>query len=478
MTAMARVLVVDDEPAVRFTIAEALTGGGFDVVAVASAAEALAKVAGMGRLAAVDAVVSDLVMPGEDGLALAARLRDLDGELPVILLTARGSEAIAVAAMKAGVHDYLTKPFAIDELRVVVARACEARRLRRASRDLALGRALGPGSVPAIAGDSPAWRALMDQVAKVGPRDVTVLVQGETGTGKELIAAALHAASPRRTGPFVRFNCGAIPADLAEAELFGHARGAFTGATSDRRGFFAQADGGTLVLDEVGELPLALQPGLLRALQNGEIQRVGAGRIERVDVRVIACTNRDLRADIAAGRFRADLFYRLAVVDLQVPPLRDRPGDIPALIDVLCARLGHRWGMQAPQFSPALVAALAARDWPGNVRELENALARLVALGAGRADPATGGVIFDVDALAAAGLTAPPVGTSNAAAVAVSAVPASAPLRAQIDAFERQLLAQALQECAGNQSEVARRLGVTRTTLLDKLKRHGLHRPA
>jgi DNA-binding NtrC family response regulator len=368
------------------------------------------------------------------------------------------------------VHDYLTKPFAIDELRLVVARATEAHQLRRARRDLALARVLGtPPEAAAgpIVGDSPAWRALMHQVRRAGRRDVTVLVRGETGTGKELIAAALHAESPRSGQAFVRFNCAAIPADLAEAELFGHARGAFTGAAAERRGYFGQAHGGTLVLDEVGELPLGVQSSLLRALANGEIQRVG-GRIELVDVRVIACTNRDLRAEVAAGRFREDLYYRLAVIELEVPPLRERRADIPSLVTALGRRLAARWGLGAVNFSPALIEALAARDWPGNVRELENALARLLALH----EPAAGSegdvAELDVDALAALGSR--PVTTTAPAA--------TAPLRVRVDAFERELLASALAVCAGNQSEVARRLGITRTTLLDKLKRHGLHRPA
>jgi transcriptional regulator with GAF, ATPase, and Fis domain len=291
----------------------------------------------------------------------------------------------------------------------------------------------------------------MEQVRRAGRRDDTVLVRGETGTGKELIAAALHAESARHAAPLVRFNCAALPAELAESELFGHARGAFTGATADRRGYFAQADGGTLVLDEVGELPPAVQAALLRALQGGEIQRVG-GRVEKVDVRVIACTNRDLAAEVTAGRFRQDLYYRLAVIELVVPALRDRRADIPLLVEALRRRWAARLGIEEVTFAPALTAALAARDWPGNVRELENAIARVLTLCEGTVGP---------EALRL-------LGTPE------SAADAAAPLRSQLDAFERQLLARVLAECAGNQSEAARRLGVTRTTLLDKLKRHGL----
>jgi two-component system response regulator AtoC len=444
-----RVLVVDDEPAVRFALEEALAAGGFEVITAAGAAEALP------RAAAVDVVLTDLVMPGEDGLALAARLRELDPDLPVILLTARGSERIAVQAMKAGAHDYLTKPWRVDELRLVVRRAGETHDLRRARRERAVEKLVGQE----IAGASPPWRALLEQVRRAGRRDVTVLVRGETGTGKELVAAALHAESPRAGGPFVRFNCAAIPDELAEAELFGHTRGAFTGAVAERRGFFAQAHRGTLVLDEIGELPAAAQAALLRTLAGGEIQRVGAGAVERVDVRVIACTHRDLRADAAAGRFREDLYYRLALIELLVPPLRARPGDVPPLVDALRRRWAARLGIDDARFAPALVDALAARAWPGNVRELENAVARILTL-------SPGGEI-GVEALALLG---------GGAAAAAPPAAAGGTLRAQLDAFERELLARVMAECGGNQSEAARRLGVSRTTLLDKLERHELRK--
>jgi two-component system response regulator AtoC len=415
------------------------------VVTAASAAEALDRISG------VEAVVTDLAMPGDSGLVLVARLRDQDPDVPVILLTARGSERTAVQAMKAGAYDYLTKPFGLEELRLVVGRAAEAGRLRRASRELAFERLVGQPLV----GDSPVWRALREQIRRAARRDVTVLVGGETGTGKELVAAALHAESGRRDGPLVRFNCAAVASELAEAELFGHVRGAFTGATSDRRGFFSEADGGTLVLDEVGELAPGVQASLLRALAGGEVQRVGSARVERVNVRVIASTNRDLAAEASAGRFRSDLYYRLAVVEIQVPPLRERREDIPLLVDALVRRWATRFAMEEVHFAPELVTALAARDWPGNVRELENAIARILT-------SCDGG---EVGLDAAKWLTR----------AATAEIDESAPLRAQLDAFERRLLARVLAECQGNQSETARRLAISRTTLLDKLKRHGLH---
>ena len=289
---------------------------------------------------------------------------------------------------------------------------------------------------------------MLDLAARVADRGLPVLVHGETGTGKELIASLLHAASKRARGPLVRFNCAAIPGELADAELFGHARGAFTGATAARRGYFAQADGGTLVLDEVAELAPAIQAKLLRALQSGEIQPLGA-RVETVDVRVVACTHRDLRAEVAAGRFREDLYYRLAVVELRVPPLRERREDIPGLADSFARRYAAQFGLEAVQLTPALVQALVARPWPGNVRELENTIARLVALGAG-------------------GSIGPEQLDEAPAATATG-------LRAQVEAFERGLVEQALRGAAGNHSEAARRLGMSRVTLLDKLKKYGLH---
>jgi DNA-binding NtrC family response regulator len=442
---VSRVLLCDDEAAVLFALEEALQAAGHETVAVRSAAEALQ------HLDEADVLISDLAMPGGmDGLQLLGEVRARDPRLPVVILTARGSERVAVQVMKQGAYDYLPKPFAVDELRLVVARAAEAGRLRQKAEQLALERVTGR---PLI-GESPAWRKLMADVRRVAGREVTVLLRGETGTGKELVAGALHAASTRRDGPCVRFNCAAIPAELAEAELFGHARGAFTGAVQARRGFFSQAHGGTLVLDEVGELPAAVQPKLLRALQEGEIQPVGAGRVERVDVRVVACTHRDLDELVRAGSFRQDLYYRLAVVELVVPPLRERPADIALLAEAFRQRYAQRFGLGEVQFTPALVAALQARDWPGNVRELENQVARLLAL--------SDGGELDVAHLGGTAAAGPAAGER-------------APLREQVARFERGLLEQAMAESRGNQSEAARRLQVTRMTLIDKLKRHGIY---
>jgi two-component system response regulator AtoC len=320
-------------------------------------------------------------------------------------------------------------------------------------------------------------RRLLEATTRVASRDVTVLVRGETGTGKEFVAELLHAQSSRSKRPLVRFNCAALPADLADAELFGHVRGAFTGATAGRPGFFAQADGGTLILDEIGELPPAVQAKLLRVLQEGEIQPVGSGRIDKVDVRVVASTNRDLAAEAKTGTFREDLYYRLAVVELVVPPLRDRKDDIPALAAEFARRYGDRFGLGTISLEPTLVDALVKAEWPGNVRQLENTIARLAALSAG-------GVIGLADYQSASG-EAPSSGAPAAAFEAHdtgdehSNSPApdarnGPSLKEQVEAFERGLVARALDSTGGNQSEAARRLGVSRVTLIDKMKKYGL----
>ncbi len=436
---MAKILLVDDEPAVTYALAEVLDR--HECVAAASAEEALS------RLDGIDVVVTDLSMPGMDGLDLLRRIRDEQPGVPVILLTARGSERTAVAAMKAGAHDYLTKPFDIDELRHVVGRAAELSVLRRRDRIAAAERVIGHP----IIGTSPALRRLLATVERIAPRDVHVLVRGETGTGKEAIAALLHAHSPHANGPLVRFNCAAVPESLAETELFGHVRGAYTGAVADRRGYFDQASSGTLVLDEAGELPLGLQAKLLRAAQDGEVRRVGADAAHRVSVRLVACTHRDLRAEVSAGRFREDLYYRLAVVELVVPPLRERREDIVALAQAFARRHAARFGVDDVELAPDLLEALHAQPWPGNIRELDNTIARLVAL--------SGGGAIGRDALASPEQTGATEGGT---------------FRQQVAAFERRLLADALRASEGNQSEAARRLGMSRVTFIDRMKKHGL----
>jgi two-component system response regulator AtoC len=367
-----------------------------------------------------------------------------------VVLTAHGSERTAVKAMKEGAYDYLTKPFDVDELALVVDRALDLVRLRHRARRSDLEATLGRRFIA----EHPAMRRLLETVTRVAGRDVPVLVLGETGTGKEFVSTLLHAESRRHAGPLVRFNCAAVPRDLAEAELFGHARGAFTGAHQARKGYFPQAHGGTLVLDEVADLPLEIQAKLLRALQSGEVQAVGAPRIETVDVRVVASTHRDLIAEIQAGRFREDLYYRLAVVVVRVPALRERRSDIGPLARALSETHARRLEMDV-SLSDALVAALEARPWPGNVRELENALLTMIAL-------SEGGVLGP-EALDLVGSTRPPV-----------AAQAGGSFRQRLDAYERALLTEALEAAEGNQSEAARRLELSRPTFIARAKRFGL----
>jgi two-component system response regulator AtoC len=461
---MSTVLLVDDEPGVLFTLSEVLADRGHRVLTAKSGEAALP------QLDEADAVLTDLSMPGMDGLELMGQIGSRDPSLPVILLTAHGSERVAVAAMKQGAYDYLAKPFDIDEVALVIERALEARRLRVDNRRLAAEQTLGRR----IIGASKPMRRLLEATSRVASRDVTVLVRGETGTGKEFVAELLHAQSSRSLKPLVRFNCAALPAELADAELFGHVKGAFTGATANRQGFFAQADGGTLILDEIGELPLAVQAKLLRVLQEGEIQPVGSGRIEKVNVRVVASTNRDLATEAKAGTFREDLYYRLAVVELVVPPLRDRKDDIPALAVEFARRYGERFGLGAITLEAPLIDALARADWPGNVRQLENTIARLAALSSGgvigladlqSAGPSASGDSAAMPAMDHGDVDEPPPATDARHGPS---------LKEQVEAFERGLVARALDGTGGNQSEAARRLGVSRVTLIDKMKKYGL----
>lgn len=441
----ARVLVVDDDSGVRYTLRGALEDAGYTVEEAADGATALARLEPF----APDLLVTDLRMPGMDGLALLRVVKARRPAMPVVLVTAHGSERAAVDAMKGGAWDYLRKPFEIDELLAVVTRAVEASRLRadneRLSGELNLSRSM--------VFESAAMSRLATLVQRVGPRDVTVLVTGESGTGKERVAEAIVRASRRSARPFLRFNCASLSPDLAEAELFGHTRGAFTGAHRPRVGLFREADGGTVLLDEVGELDLGVQARLLRVLQEGEVRPVGEDHPRKVDVRVIAATHRDLRQLILEGRFREDVFYRLNVVNLHVPALRERPEDIAALARHFLARSAERFATGPIREPPGFVAGLVAREWPGNVRELENAIEMLVALShEGELDAA----------LLPGSADARPVGLG---------------LKDRMDAYERGLVVEALRQANNSRAEAARMLGISRVTLYDKLKKHALVPP-
>ncbi len=439
----ARVLVVDDDPGVRYTLREILLSEGIEVDEAEDGQAALRQY----EAQPVPLVIADLRMPRVDGMELLRRLLARAPAPRVVLVTAHGSERQAVEAMKAGAWDYFRKPFENEELLAVVRRALEAVRLAAENERLVGELALASSMVFASA---PMSR-LAQLVARVAPRDVTVLVVGESGTGKERVAEAIWRASRRSSRPFVRFNCAALTPELAEAELFGHARGAFTGAVRARPGLFGEADGGTLLLDEVGELAPGAQAKVLRVLQEGEVRPVGEDRVRKVDVRVIAATHRDLKELVAQGEFREDLFYRLNVVALRVPPLRERPEDVPVLARHFLDRFAERFGVRKLAPSDALLALLAAQPWPGNVRELEHALESLVALSPeGELD-----------------LALLPGGQPDSGPPALS-------LKQRVEAYERGLVVEALRAARRNRTEAARALGISRVTLHDKLKKYGL----
>ena len=451
---MSRVLVIDDDASLRFTLEAVLSDAGFVVETCQDGPSGLTAF----EVRGADVVLTDLAMPDMDGMKVLERMRAADPSVPVLMLTAHGSERVAVAAIKAGAFDYIAKPFDPDELALAVRRAIDWRDLRLQNARLRTEAALGR----MIVAESPALKRVMDVIARVAPKDVTVLLTGESGSGKDVLATVLHAHSRRVEKPLIRFNAAAIPNELAEAELFGHTKGAFTGAQAARQGYFQQANKGTLFIDEIGELPLAIQAKVLRALQSGEVQQVG-GRAEIVDVRLIAATNRDLVADVRSGRFREDLFYRLNVVPIRVPPLRERPEDVEPLVRTFVRQYSERYGMGNVEVEPSVVEALRSRPWPGNVRELENTVARLLALAP------------DERITMALWNSLSEGSTASAAVPHVVGDPGSGyPLRARVEAFERAIIAEAFDAAGRNQSETARRLGVSRPALIEKLHKYGL----
>jgi two-component system response regulator HydG len=373
----ARVLVVDDHIEMGQMLKEPLTDAGYRVDLASGGAEAISQL----RTRVYDAVVCDLRMQDVDGFDVLEAARKLDAELPVLMMTAFGGVESAVEAMKRGAWHYFTKPFRLDEVLLYVGRALEARHLRAEHRALKQ-QAADRSGLGSLVGGSTAMRDLYALIERVAWSSAPVLVRGESGSGKELVARALHFEGTRRAGPFVAVNCTALPHSLLESELFGHVKGAFTGATTARRGLFVEADGGTLFLDEIGDMAPELQARLLRVLEDGEVRAVGADGARTVDVRVVAATHQDLEARVKDGRFRADLFYRLNVITLRVPSLRERGEDIPALVEHFLAQArarNPRSGVQ--RFSREAVAALCVLPWPGNVRELENLVQRMVVLG-------------------------------------------------------------------------------------------------
>ena len=444
---MSAILVVDDERGIRALCSDVLGRAGHEVEAVDCAAGALAAIARR----RFELVLCDINLPDQDGVSLLPKMLAADPPPAVLLITAYPSIDTAVRGMKLGARDYIGKPFSPDELRLVVSRALAEDELKKQHGELTKRLAYG-----SMIGDSPAMRELRALIDKAAQSDATVLVTGESGTGKELVARALHFAGRRASGAFVPVNCGALVGTLLDSELFGHVRGAFTGADTSKRGLFVAADGGTLFLDEIGELPLDLQPKLLRALQDGEVKPVGGTTAIRVDARVIAATNRTLQDRIAAAAFREDLFYRLAVITIEVPRLRDRPGDIPLLARHFAEEAALRAERSRLSFTDAALAHLAAQPWPGNVRELENTIERAVIL-------ATGDVIDVAD-----------VAGPRPATAAASFATFSGDHVPTLDELERAHILKVLELCEGQKTKAAQMLGINRTTLWKKLRQYGL----
>ena len=450
----AQLLVIDDEPDLRTLYELTLVREGHQVEAAGSLAEARACLAGR----RYDAVITDMRLPDGLGLALLQELVAQQRPERCIVITAHGSAENAVEALKAGAFDYLTKPVDLRQFRQVVAAALQSSALPprgpRPNPSTALASITSAqAALGRLVGDSPAMRAVRERITKVARSMAPVLVRGESGTGKELIARAVHACSHRPGGPFVAVNCGAIPDNLIEAEFFGARKGAYTGAAQDREGYFQAAHGGTLFLDEIGDLPLAMQSRLLRAIQERVVRPLGGAQEEPVDVRIVSATHRDLAADVSAGRFRQDLYYRLNVIEVLSPALRERRDDLPALCAALLGKIAQESGQPAPVASPELLAQLQAHPLSGNVRELENLLHRAVALHDG------GPLQLDTEPAAAVPGHVPPTTPAPVPGTAPVAVPEN--LQSYLDQQEREVLLQALQATGFNRTAAAARLGLS-----------------
>jgi two-component system response regulator AtoC len=448
-----QILVVDDEPKMRRVLEIMLQKMGHKVFVAGNGREALEVFAAQ----AIDLVITDLRMPEMDGIELLAQLRAQESDVPVMVITAHGTIETAVTAMKHGACDYILRPFDIDVLELAVGRALNGAEVAR--QNAFLRAEIGRGW-DAFIGTSQPMQDVYGLIQRVGPSRASVLIVGETGTGKELAARALHNASPRRAQLFVPINCAAIPADILESELFGYEKGAFTGAVKDRVGKFELADGGTIFLDELTEMPMALQAKLLRVLQENSIERLGGNRVIKLDIRVIAATNRDPRAAIAAGKLREDLYYRVNVVSIELPPLRQRSDDIPGLVEHFIFKHGH--AADQTRLGASALAALQAYSWPGNVRELENMVERaLILSGGGLLE--TGHFLLESQLAAERA----PVAFKPAA----TAKPAQA-LSQAVEELEASLIDEALAQAEGNKAKAAALLDISERTLWYKLKKY------
>ncbi len=464
-----RLLIVDDEEAARYGMLRALGSFGYEIAEAGSVEAARALM----QEQSPDLLLLDVNLPGTSGLDFLRELKESSGNGPlVIIITAHGSERMAVEAIKTGAHDYLSKPFELDELRLVVKNALETLQLRRENDQLRRRIELEGAQRGPLLGESESMRRVRAMIEKVAETDATVLVRGESGTGKELVARELHErSSTRRAGAFVAVNCAALPSELIESELFGHEKGAFTGAAARRRGKFEQADGGTLFLDEIGDMTANVQAKLLRALEERRIERLGGNESVAVDVRIVSATHRPLEQEITNGNFRADLFYRLRVVTIEIPPLRERREDIPLLAESFARLAAERYGLPARTLAQSALRRLVEYDWPGNVRELRNTIERALIMAEGSELKASDlpEEVFEKESKHSSE-TQEPVDRS------ALSVPFTAEFREDRREFERRYIARCLEESGGNVTRAASILGMHRQSLQHKLRELGLAR--
>ena len=460
MAAPPYILVVDDEEHIRRILTIMLEKHGYRVRTASGGAEAVEAA----RAASFDAVITDQRMPHMDGLDLLRRLKDLDPEQVIIVVTAFSSVETAVDAMRAGAYDYLSKPFKEKELILVLEKALERRRLLAENRQLR-AQMKEQYDFSNFIGRSAAMRRVFEIISKAAETKTTVLITGESGTGKELAARSIHNLSPRRDQPFIPINCGAVPANLLESEFFGYVKGAFSGADRPKKGLFAEADGGTLFLDEVSELPLDMQVKILRAIQEEEIRRLGDSASIKVDLRVVAAANKDLLDEVKAGRFREDLYYRLKVIVLRLPPLRERAEDIPLLAHHFLGQVCRQHGLEAKKLAPESVRALSAQVWSGNVRALRNVIEQAAVM-------SEGSTITSADL---------PFGPSSAGedgglkvSIPEERLDLKTTLKEVTEAAEKTLIRRALDQTEGNRTHAARLLGISRRALINKIQALGL----
>jgi DNA-binding NtrC family response regulator len=447
-----RILIVDDDQGTLASLSRAFALEGYTAITSSSAARALERL----QEEPVDAILSDVVMPEMDGLEFLAKVKERAPEVPVILMSGQATVETAMKATRLGALDFVEKPVGLDRLLLTLRNALRLDRLQREYREL---QRYWQDEL-ALIGDSASMQSLRRLIERAAPSDMPILILGENGTGKELVARAVHDLSPRRGQPFVKMNCAAVPAELIESELFGHEKGAFSGALTQRRGRFEQADGGTLFLDEIGDMSPSMQAKLLRVLQDGEMTRVGGTGVVRVDVRLISATNRDLDALLADGRFREDLYYRINTVTIRTPPLREHASDIPALAAHFVAAASRRNHWKPRRLAADALELLRQQPWKGNVRELRNVIERVL-------------ILTDADPVTAADVRLA-LPSAGAPAARGGALPTEGPLRDLVDAYERDLIRERLRAMAGHVTNAARSLGLERSHLYKKCRQLGI----